>query len=389
MLSDADTERYDLIIKGGQIIDPEQAIYTVRQDIAVKDGKIARIDRNITAEAAQTIDASGLYVVPGLIDLHTHVFDAMTGLSVPADQTALQTGVTTMVDCGTAGAATFAGFRRYCVEPARCRILAAVNISTIGLADTPECGFAPYVDSNKALACIQSNSDMAVAVKIRASRNALGDHGSIQTLWMAREAAEMAGVPLIAHLGEPPPAYDEILEALRPGDIVTHCFRRGPMHCPIDSDGRIKKVVEQARARGVLFDIGHGRGSFSWRTAHLMLQQGFWPDIISTDLHAGSIQPPISISMPDVMSKMLHLGMDLPAVIAAATINPARSIGWQDRIGSMKPGMTADIAVLKLEEGAFELSDSHHVLETVPRRLSAVWTILSGDPVCCSEQNQR
>ncbi|MDW7656149.1 MAG: amidohydrolase/deacetylase family metallohydrolase [Bacillota bacterium] len=385
MVKNADTARYDLIIKGGLVIDPEQGINAVPLDIAIKDGKIALIDSDIRESAARIIDATGLYVVPGLIDLHTHVFDAMTSLSVPADPTALKTGVTTMVDCGTAGAANFAGFRRYCIEPARCRILAAVNIATIGLADTPECGYAPFVDSNKALACIQSNRDMAVAVKIRASRNALGDHGSIQTLWMAREAAEMADVPLIAHLGEPPPAYDEILEALRPGDIVTHCFRKGPMHCPIDSYGNIKKSVDQARARGVLFDIGHGKGSFSWRTARLMLQQGFWPDIISTDLHAGSIQPPIAISMPDVMSKMLYLGMDLPAVIAAATIQPARSIGWQDRIGSLKPGMTADIAIIKLEEGAFQLSDSHHNLETVPRRLNAVWTILAGEPVCCSE----
>lgn len=388
MVMKSDTDHYDLIIKGGQVIDPAQGINAVPLDVAVKDGTVVRIDSDIDAHAARTIDATGLYVVPGLIDLHTHVYDAMASLSVPADPTALKTGVTTMVDCGTAGAANFNGFRRYCVEPARCRILAAVNIATIGLADMPECGYAPFVDSNKALACIQSNRDMAVAVKIRASRNALGDHGSIQILWMAREAAEMASVPLIAHLGEPPPAYDEILEALRPGDIVTHCFRRGPMHCPIDSNGKIKKVVEQARARGVLFDIGHGSGSFSWRTARLMLQQGFWPDIISTDLHAGSIKPPISISMPDVMSKMLHLGMDLPAVIAAATVQPARSIGWQDRIGSLKPGMTADIAVLKLEEGAFELSDSHLVLETVPRRLNAVWTILAGDPVCCSEKIQ-
>ena len=189
MVMKSDTDHYDLIIKGGQVIDPAQGINAVPLDVAIKDGTVARIGSDISAHAARTIDATGLYVVPGLIDLHTHVFTAMTSLSVPADPTALKTGVTTMVDCGTAGAANFAGFRRYCVESANCRILAAVNIATIGLADTPECGYAPFVDSNKALACIQSNRDMAVAVKIRASRNALGDHGSIQTLWMAREAA--------------------------------------------------------------------------------------------------------------------------------------------------------------------------------------------------------
>lgn len=381
----ADLDHYDLLIKGGRIIDPEQGIDRDHWDVAVQNGKIVRIGQDIRAEAGQVIDAAGLLVVPGLIDLHTHIYDAVTDLSVPADPVALHTGVTTMVDCGSAGSATFAGFRKYCVEPARCRILAAVNISTIGLADMPECGFAPFVDSNKAAACVEANRDIAIAVKIRPSRNALGDHGSIQTLWMAREASEVAGVPVIAHLGEPPPAYDEILSALRPGDILTHCFRQGPMHCPIDRNGRIKKTVEQARARGVLFDIGHGRGSFSWRTARLMLQQDFWPDIISTDLHTGSIQPPIAISMPDVMSKMLHLGMDLNSIITAATISPARSIGWQDRIGSLKQGRAADIAVLKLEEGAFALSDSHLNLETVAKRFKAIWTILSGEPVHCQQ----
>ncbi|MCK9253949.1 MAG: amidohydrolase/deacetylase family metallohydrolase [Clostridiales bacterium] len=379
-------ERYDLLIQGGRVIDPEQGIDQDHLDVAVQDGKIVRIERGIRADAGQVIDAAGLLVVPGLIDLHTHVYDAMTALSVPADPVALNTGVTTVVDCGTSGAATFAGFRKYCVEPARCRILAAVNIATIGLADMPECGYPPFVDSNKAASCIEANRDIAVAVKIRASRNALGDQGTIQTLWMAREAAEVAGVPVICHLGEPPPAHDEILEALRPGDILTHCFRQGPMHCPIDRNGRIKKTVEQARDRGVLFDVGHGRGSFSWRTARLMLQQDFWPDIISTDLHTGSIQPPIAISMPDVMSKMLHLGMDLRAVLAAATINPARSIGWQDRIGSLKAGQAADIAILSLEEGAFMLSDSHLNLETVARRFKAVWTILAGEPVPCRDR---
>ena len=381
-------ESFDLILKGGYVMDPDQNLCGAALDIGIQNGKIARIAACLEDKAGQVLDVRGYYVMPGLIDLHTHVFDSFTELSVEADPVALKTGVTTVVDCGTAGAATFAGFRKYIAAPARCRILAAVNISSIGLAEMPECGYAPYVDSNRALQCIQANRDLAVAVKIRASRNALGEHGTIQALWMAREAAEAAGVPVIAHLGEPPPAYEEILNALRPGDILTHCYRKGPMHCPVDDQGKIKPVVRQARERGVLFDVGHGRGSFSWRTARLMFEQGFWPDSVSTDLHIGSVQPPIAISMTDVMSKMLHLGMDLQSVVAAATINPARSIGWADRIGSLKPGMTADIAVIKIETGSFQLSDSHHVLETVHRRLSAVFTILAGIPVSCADPDR-
>ena len=374
---------FDLLISGGQVFDAAQSLYGQIADVAVTEGRIAAVGRNITGQASQIIDAAGCLVMPGLIDIHTHVYEAVTSLSIAADPVALATGVTTVVDCGSAGAATFAGFKQHIAAKARCRVLAAVNISTIGLADMPECGYAAYVDSNRAYQCIADNRELAVAVKIRASRNALGDQGTIQTLWMAREAAEMAGVPLIAHLGEPPPAYEEILAALRPGDILTHCFRKGPMHCPVAPDGRIKSIVQETRQRGVLFDVGHGRGSFSWQTARQMMAQGFFPDIISTDMHIESVRPPVSISMPDVMSKMLHLGMPMPDVVAAATLHPARGIGFADRIGSLLPGQTADIAVLQLQQGCFTLSDSHHVLETVKQKLAAVWTITGGVPIRC------
>jgi dihydroorotase len=372
---------YDLIIRGGLVTDPAQDLNQIRLDVGVRDGRIAALQAQINEPAWQVIDATGCQVLPGLIDLHAHVYTGVTYLSVDADQAALPTGTTTLVDCGTAGAATFAGLVRFIIQPARCRILAAVNISSIGLAAMPECGYAPYVDSNKALQCIRDYPDLAVAVKVRASRNALGEHGTIQTVGMALEAAAAAGVPVIAHLGEPPPAYDEILAHLRPGDIVTHCFRKGPMHCPLDLAGRIKPAVRQARERGVLFDVGHGRGSFAWRTGRLMIEQGFAPDIISTDLHIGSIAAPVAISMPDVMAKMLHLGMDWSAVVAAATLGPARSINWQDRIGSLLPGREADIAIIEKRQGSFVLADSQLEKETVNHMLFNRATIKGGQVV--------
>lgn len=379
-------EQYDLIIRGGTVIDPGQAITGAPMDVAVRGGTIAALAPRIDGPAARELDARGLYVTPGLIDLHTHIYPGVAALSVEGDPAALQSGVTTLVDCGTAGAATFEGLRRYVIAPSRCRVLAAVNISVIGLTEMPEGGYTPFLDSNRAHQCIEENRDVAVAVKVRASRNALGDNGTMEAVWMAREAAECAGVPVIAHLGEPPPAYEQILDALRPGDILTHCFRRGPMHCPIDRNGVAREAVLAARRRGVLFDVGHGAGSFSWHTAKCMTAQGFFPDTLSTDLHQGSAPPPVSISMPGVMSRMLHLGMDLPAVVAAATWAPARAIGWADRIGSLKPGMAADVALIRLEEGDFTLYDSHHVPERVNRRLTAVWTIVGGHPVACSRE---
>lgn len=374
---------YDLIIRGGRVFDPAQSIEGIDMDVAVQDGRIARVAPLIPEKAKKVIDATGCLVMPGLIDLHTHVYQYVTSLSVEPDSHALPYGVTTVVDCGSAGAATFEGLKRYIVHSSRCRILAAVNISVIGLTEPPECGYLPFVDSNRTAACIRENEDIAVAVKIRASRNALGPYGTIQPLWMAKEAAEVAGVPLIVHFGEPPPAYDEILGALGPGDMVTHCFRLGPMHCPLDPNGHIKSTVWRARERGVLFDIGHGQASFSFKTAQLMIRQGFFPDIISTDMHAGSVVPPASVNMPDVMSKMLYLGMPLPEVITASTWRPACSIGWSDQIGSLREGQTADIAILKQQSGSFQLFDSHAASVTTSQKLSAVWTIKGGTAFRC------
>jgi len=368
---------YDLLITGGTVIDPGSG-RNGPADVAIAAGKITAVGQRLPGRARRTLDATGLLVTPGLIDLHAHVYAGCTPLSIDPDPLAARSGTTTMVDCGSAGAATFAGYRRFIVEPARCRLLAFVNISLIGLAAMPECGYGRFVDSNAALRCIEEHRDLVVGVKVRASRNAFGEDNTAQPVWMAVAAAGAAGVPVIMHIGDPPPVLEQGLELLRPGDIVTHSYKGQPVTRLTDHRGRVKPAVRAARERGIRFDIGHGSGSFSWTVGHQLAEQGFWPDTISTDVHTGSIKPPISIDMPNAMSKLLHLGMDLEAVIRASTYEPARCIGWDDRIGSLQPGMEADVAVLALEEGDFPLVDSYRQEERASRRLVARHTIGRG-----------
>jgi dihydroorotase len=376
---------YDLVIAGGTVIDPAAGLHGPA-DVAIAGGRIAAVAPGIAqggpgARARRTIDAGGLLVTPGLIDLHAHVYAGCTPLSVDADPLAARSGTTTMVDCGSVGAATFAGFRRFIVERSRCRVLAFVNISVIGLVAMPECGYGRFVDSNAALRCIEENRDLVVGVKVRGSRNALGEENTAQPVWMAAAAASAAGVPVIMHIGDPPPVLEQGLEILRPGDLVTHAFKGQPVTRIVDRELRVKPAVRAARERGVVFDIGHGSGSFSWEVSHALAAQGFWPDTISTDVHTSSIKEPIAVDMPNVMSKLLHLGMDLEAVVRASTHEPARRIGWDDRIGSLQPGMAADVAVLALEEGDFPLTDSYRQTERAGRRLVARHTICGGEPL--------
>jgi dihydroorotase len=374
----AATETYDLVITGGTVIDPATG-RNGPADVAIAGGKIAAVGQRLPGRAQRTLDASGLIVTPGLIDLHAHVYAGCTPLSVDADPLAARTGTTTMVDCGSVGAATFAGFRRFIAEPARCRLLAFVNISVIGLVAMPECGYGRFVDSNAALKSIEDNRDLVVGVKVRGSRNAFGEDNTVQPVWMAVAAAAAGGVPVMLHLGDPPPTLEQGLAVLRPGDMVTHSYKGQPVTRLVDQRGKVKPQVLEARERGIKFDIGHGSGSFAWPVAHALAEQGFWPDTISTDVHTSSIKPPIAIDMPNAMSKLLHLGMDLEAVVRASTYEPARRIGWEDRIGSLQPGLEADVAVLALEEGDVELADSFRQTERANRCLVARHTIRAGE----------
>ncbi len=367
-----------LAIRGGTVIDPASGLHGPT-DVLIVDGKVAAVGEGIVVPAGATvIDASGCLVTPGLIDLHAHVYASVTPLSIDPDPLAARSGTSTQVDAGSAGAATFDGFRRFIVEPSRSRVLAFLNISIIGLAAMPECGYARFVDANETLRVVEANRDVIVGVKVRASRNALGEDNTAEPVRHAVAVGRAAGLPVMMHLGDPPPTFEDGLAQLRGGDIVTHAWKGQPITRLVERDGRVKAEVRAARDRGVLFDIGHGSGSFNWGVARQLADHGFWPDTISTDVHTSSIKAPVSIDMPATMTRLWHLGMPLGDVVAAATSRAATAIGWGDRIGSLAPGHCGDVAILRIDETPIVLTDSYGAAETVTRRLVAVSTIVGG-----------
>ena len=369
------TIQYDLLVRNGELIDPGQSLRG-RYDVAVRDGRIAAVAPQISpATAAQTLDVTGLYVTPGLVDLHAHVYVGTTRLAVEADALASRSGTTTMVDCGSAGAATFAGFRRFVAEPATCRLLSFLNISVLGLVVETECAYGPYVDVPQAVETIEANRDLIVGIKVRAGGGAAGND-PVQVVALAKEAAIDAQVPVIVHIAPPPPPLRHTLAALERGDIVTHAFR-GPGTRLLDGAGTLRPETTAARKRGVLFDIGHGAGSFSWQTAEQLLALGWPPDTISTDIHQTNINGPV-YDLPTTLSKLLNLGMSLDDVIRCATIRPAQAIGRDDEFGSLQVGMSGDIAVFGLLEGSFTFTDARRQERHYPRKLVTRHTVCRG-----------
>jgi dihydroorotase len=315
--------------------------------------------------------------VPGLVDLHTHCWWGGNLLSLDADSLLPQLGTTTWIDAGTAGASAFAGFRRYVIEPSRTRIRAFINVSLPGLitAAGPCHDRANDLDIDRLCETIEEHREVILGIKVLASRPKVGALG-LMPVRMAVEAAEAAGLPLMCHIGSAPPGLEAVLELLRAGDTVTHCYK-GNRACLLALGDRVRESARVARERGVYFDVGHGVGSFSWATARAALEQGFPPDAISTDLHNESLSGPAR-SMCWVMSKFLHLGMELAEIVRLATQSPARIIGAEDEIGSLRPGSCADVTVLRMEEGSFPAMDCVGVEQTMSRKLSVVATVRAG-----------
>lgn len=352
------SQPYDLLIRGGHLLDPatgRDGLY----DVALAGGKVVRVAPDIPAESArQTVDARGLLVVPGLVDLHTHIYWGASALAVDPWTLAPGSGVTTWVDAGTAGAIAFPGFRRYVAEALPVRVLAFLNISSQGILDITlagECDDLRWCDLERALAAVEAHRDLIVGIKVRASRNAMRDAGA-EPLRLAREAADAAGVPLMVHIGQPPPTLGETLPLLQAGDILTHVFR-GPTASILTREGRVRPDVLEARARGVSMDVGHGVGSLDFRVARKALEQGFLPDSISTDLHLLNLHGPVH-DLVTTLSKFWSLGLSLGEVIAAATAGPARALGREGTLGTLQEGAPGDVTLLAVEEGRFTFRDA-------------------------------
>lgn len=371
------TVKADLVIAGGTVIDPIQGLQEVL-DVIIVDGKITGlVPPGKAPRAVKVVDASGLLVIPGLIDLHTHIYLHVGATNIDANSLAARSGTTTMVDAGSAGAAIFDGFRHYVAEPARCRVLAFLNIAVIGTVASPMAAYGRFVDPTATAEVVEANRDLIVGVKVLGSRIRVGEDNTDQPVWHAHAAARAAGVPLMLHIGDPPPTVTQSIPILDGGDLITHCYKGEIVGRLVERNGRAAQVLQDARTRGVLMDVGHGAGSFHWEIARQLCSQGYWPDTISTDVHTGSINGP-AYDMPTTMSKFLHLGMPLDEAVRASTIRPAQAIGWNDRIGSLEVGRTADVAVLEHQHGAFPLIDTAQRTEVATRRLIARQTVFGG-----------
>lgn len=368
-----------LIIRGARVIDSAQQIDQVA-DIAVSGSQIVGIGDYREQAGATVIDARGAIASPGWIDLHAHVFTE-TGISgVQADRDAgVATGVTTVVDAGTAGAATWAAFRDNVINVATTRVLAYLNVSLRHL-DGPRHGeWSNFAQAQTILLAEQeAAAGRCVGIKVLASQTHCGNLG-ITPVKLARQAARLSGTGLMVHIGNAPPVIEDVLELLDEGDIVTHCWH-GKYGGLLGRDKKPLPAAWAAVERGVKFDIGHGSASFSFVTARHALEAGLPLHAISTDLHQGNLRGPV-YDMGTTMAKFLHLGFELPEVIRLSTWSPAQLMQRADEVGSLQRGRTADITVFRVIEGEFSLTDSERRTETANRQLEVLYTVRNGQVV--------
>ncbi|MEE2873075.1 MAG: amidohydrolase/deacetylase family metallohydrolase [Candidatus Latescibacterota bacterium] len=374
----------DLLIKNGRLIDPAQNL-DAPLDVSFANGKVAAVTApGKNAQASETIDAQDLLVVPGLIDLHVHVFDAVSHYGIPPDPTCLERGVTTAVDAGSAGAAVWPGFRKFIIEASETRLYAMLNISRIGLVtgaelDPPvgELDDLRHLNVSAAVQCIEENRDKILGIKIRLSDNlAAGGDNEMPALLLAREAADATGLPIMIHSPRSTLGLPAILAEMRSGDILTHCFHAHESGI-LDSNMKVIPEVRAAIGRGVHLDVGHGKGSFSYDVARKTMDQEITPDTISTDLHRYNLAGPV-FDMATTISKFLHLGMDLNDALSRVTSIPAATIKMKDELGTLKVGATADATILRLCEGKSKLEDTVGKVETIEQWLEPVYVVKGG-----------
>lgn len=369
-----------ILITGGRVIDPANGIDQI-SDVALRGGKIAAVGQDLTREAgASVIDASGCIVTPGLIDLHTHVYWGGTSLGVDPVMIAKRSGCTTLVDAGSAGAGNLPGFRAHLVEPCPVRILAYLNVSFAGIFGfsknvmVGECSNLALIHAGEALEAARGAPDLIRGIKVRVGRHAGGDSG-IAPLDIAIEVAEELDLPVMAHIDNPPPSRRDVLSRLRPGDVLTHCFRAFP-NSAIDRHSKIRDEIRAARDLGILMDIGHGMGAFAFHVGEAALADGFQPDVISSDVHCLSVDGP-AFDLITTMSKFLLMGMPLPDIIRSVTATPADVLRRPD-LGRLSPGAVGDVVVLTEQAGNFEYVDVTGAKRTSERNLGVRKIVLGG-----------
>ncbi|MBV9064701.1 MAG: amidohydrolase/deacetylase family metallohydrolase [Methylobacteriaceae bacterium] len=380
-------DKFDLLVKGGVVIDQSQSL-RAKRDIGIRFGVVEAIEDDIPAARAQRVlDASGKLVLPGLVDLHAHTYPYGSAIGIPADETVPFSGVTTVVSAGDAGANNIAALRRHIAAQTRTRMFAFVHIANNGLSAFPVAELY-NIDNAQVEACalaIAENPDFVLGVKVRMSENVIFKHG-IEPLRRAIQACEMSGRPakIMVHIGgvETEALMSQILDLLRPGDILTHCYSGAPniagRFTNIVQDGKLLPAALEAKKRGVVFDIGHGGGSFDFTVAEAAIAQGAPPDTISSDLHVFSGNTPGMPFLPWVMSKFLPLGFSLEQVVAMATTAPARVIDRGAKLGTLQVGAPGDVSVMELVEGPVSFLDTRNNTRNGSAYLKPVQTVNTG-----------
>lgn len=358
-MTEAGADRdFDLVLRGGHVMDERNGVDGVF-DVAIAGGKIAAVGRDLPVGKARVENVAGAIVAPGLIDIHTHVYHKATSLSVDPGMIARRSAVTTLVDAGSAGAGNYDGFRDYVMAHSPYRIFAFLNVSFPGIfgfdkgVSIGEATLREMLPVDRCVAKIEANRDRIVGVKVRIGGPVTGELG-LGALELALEAAIAVNLPLMTHIGGPPPSYADVVSMLRPGDILTHCYRPAP-NSALGDDGKILPEIRSARERGVLFDIAHGMGAFGYDTAEIALEAGFPPDLISSDVHVIAVEGP-GFDLLHTMSKLLNCGLSLQDVIAMSSNRPALAMR-RPELGHLGVGAVADISVLRQMDSNYLFED--------------------------------
>lgn len=369
---------YDLLIKGGEVVIPATSTKG-RLDVAIADGRIVAIKADIPpTEAKQVVDAKGKLVVPGLIDLHTHLGFELHTQVVDANHYCPAAGVTTAIDQGSTGAFTFPWFRERAIGRAVTRLRAFINIASLGTIAIHKPYYVDfygrYIDIDDTVRTIQENRAHIWGIKVFATSAMVGQW-ALGAVRAAVQVGEAVGLPVTVHVSVAPPSTEEVLNLLRPGDIITHTYTPYDQGI-LDDQGRLKACVREARERGVLFDLGHGAGSFTFAVARQAIEQGFLPDTISTDVYYSNLDGPV-YDLPTTLSKFLNLGLPLEDVLARATCNAARALN-RPQLGTLQLASPADVTILRLHEGRFSFVDSRQEVLTGRWKLECEATIFGG-----------
>jgi len=371
---------YDLLLKGGTVIDPAQELRGAL-DVAVEDGKIARVAANIPkSEARRVVDVPGKTVTPGLIDLHTHVFDGVAANGVHPDIAGVHAGVTTVVDAGSSGCATFSAFPRHILPKCETEVIPLLHICQTGLATNPDIIAESSIDLESTLRVAREHRGLIKGIKARMVSPALEIFG-MEMPRLAKRAARESGVPLMVHIGDTTKRYDpnvirELLPLLEPGDIVTHLFTANPGGV-LDTNGKLVPEAKELAARGVWLDTAHGRMNFGFNVGRRVLDQGLTPHCISTDLTIPGRANTVH-SMVEIMARFLGMGFTLEQVVAMSTVNPARAIGEAGRLGSLQIGRQADISVLEVRNGRWVVYDTLRDSMKIDKTVVPVLTVKRG-----------